>query len=103
MSARTCRGVELSPRYTDVIMRRWQLAAGFVADSPLEGAGLEPSVPLEVLPVGIRPLSSPRTFPRFPPENEVRSGLSAGGKRIRTVGPSRKTSRSFRPEREVPQ
>jgi hypothetical protein len=22
---------------------------------------------------------SPRTFPRFPPENEVRSGLSAGG------------------------
>ena len=26
-----------------------------------------------------RPLSSPRTFPRFPPENEVRSGLSAGG------------------------
>src|SRR5256886_12019012 len=23
--------------------------------------------------------SSPRTFPRFPPENEVRSGLSAGG------------------------
>ena len=55
MSARTCRGVELSPRYTDVIMRRWQLAAGFVADSPLEGAGFEPSVPLEVLTVGIVP------------------------------------------------
>src|SRR6266850_5521607 len=36
-----------------------------------------------------RPLSSPRTFPRFPPENEVRSGLSAGGKEIRTAGPSR--------------
>src|ERR1700730_14143249 len=34
-----------------------------------------------------RPLSSPRSFPRFPPENEVRSGLSAGGKWIRTIGP----------------
>src|SRR5580704_8866236 len=30
---------------------------------------------------------SPRTFPRFPPENEVRSGLSAGGRWIRTIGP----------------
>jgi hypothetical protein len=28
------------------------------------------------------------TFPRFPPENEVRSGRSAGGNRIRTIGPS---------------
>jgi len=26
---------------------------------------------------------------RFAPENEVRTGLPAGGKRIRTVGPSR--------------
>src|SRR5207249_9786851 len=34
-----------------------------------------------------RPLSSPRNFPRFPPENEVRSGLSAGGRWIRTIGP----------------
>jgi hypothetical protein len=32
------------------------------------------------------PLSSPRTFPRFPPENEVRCGLSAGGNWIRTPG-----------------
>ena len=32
------------------------------------------------------------TFPRFPPENEVRSGLSAGGSRIRTLGPSSRTT-----------
>jgi len=43
----------------------------------VEGAGFEPSVPLEVITVGIVPC--PRTFPRFPPENEVRRGLSAGG------------------------
>jgi hypothetical protein len=29
---------------------------------------------------------SPRTFPRFPPKNEVRSGLAGGGNRIRTIG-----------------
>jgi hypothetical protein len=45
MSARTCRGVGLRPRYAYVIMRHWQLAAGLVADSPLEESGFEPSVP----------------------------------------------------------
>ena len=35
-------------------------------------------------------LSSPRTFPRFPLENEVRSGLSSGENGIRTRGPSRR-------------
>src|ERR1700730_5410039 len=58
----------------------------FAPDSPLEGSGFEPSVPHEVLTVGIVPCR-PRTFPRFPPENEVRSGLSAGGRWIRTLGP----------------
>src|ERR1700730_13924500 len=34
--------------------------------------------------------SSSRTFPRFPPENEVRSGLTGGGRWIRTLGSARK-------------
>src|SRR6267378_646514 len=37
------------------------------------------------------------------PSAQPAKRLIGGGKRIRTAGPSRKTSRSFRPEREVPQ
>src|SRR5207249_6875874 len=52
----------------------------FVPDSTLEGAGFEPSVPLEVLTVSGSSLVVSADFPRFPPENEVRSGLGAGGR-----------------------
>jgi hypothetical protein len=60
---------------------------GFALDSSLEGAGFEPSVPLEVLTVGIVPCRLRGPFHASLPKNEVRSGLSAGGSRIRTLGP----------------
>ena len=66
----------------------------FAADSLQEGAGFEPSVPLELLTVsGSSLVVSADLSPAFPPENEVLSRFSAGGKRIRTLGPPRQRPR----------
>jgi hypothetical protein len=58
----------------------------FARDSPLEGAGFEPSVPLQVLAVSGQPLVVSVTLPRFP-FAKTESPFATGGPRVRILLP----------------
>jgi hypothetical protein len=64
----------------------------FARDSALEGTGFEPSVPPQERAAVYAVGALPRRRRELQQDLEVRTRLPAGGRRIRTLGPSRKGS-----------
>src|SRR6266478_6014365 len=66
----------------------WQESAGtarFVVDSPVEGAGFEPSAPLEVLTVGIVPCRLRGPFHASLPKTKFAADSALEETGIRTI------------------